>query len=151
VRRLDLRSLRFGDASEVERRVPVDVDPLTSGGLDYAVSGGSVELALTASRVGVRMTVRGTGVAHVTGPCVRCLDSADLPLRVECVEYVNGGETEGDDDEPYTRGGVIDLSSWVRDAIAEALPGRILCRDDCRGLCPVCGADLNTAGDDHTH
>jgi uncharacterized protein len=95
--------------------------------------------------------VRGSGVAHVVGPCVRCLETADLAVAVECVEYVHEGETEGDDDEPYTRGGVIDLSSWVRDAIAEALPGRILCREDCRGLCPVCGADLNAAGDDHAH
>ena len=40
---------------------------------------------------------------------------------------------------------------WLRDAVAEALPAQILCREECRGLCPVCGIDLNEAGDGHRH
>jgi uncharacterized protein len=39
----------------------------------------------------------------------------------------------------------------VRDLIGGALPATILCREDCRGLCPRCGADLNVVGDDHHH
>jgi uncharacterized protein len=41
---------------------------------------------------------------------------------------------------------------WVRDALLLALPTRLLCRDDCRGICSVCGADLNSADpDEHRH
>jgi uncharacterized protein len=39
----------------------------------------------------------------------------------------------------------------VRDAIALAGPAKVLCREDCAGLCPVCAADLNEAGPDHSH
>jgi uncharacterized protein len=40
----------------------------------------------------------------------------------------------------------------VRDALTLALPPRLLCREDCRGLCPVCGIDLNTVDpDEHRH
>jgi uncharacterized protein len=38
----------------------------------------------------------------------------------------------------------------VRDLVAEAMPVKLLCRDDCQGLCPECGADLN-ADPDHHH
>ena len=43
----------------------------------------------------------------------------------------------------------LDLAAWSRDAIALALPDKILCRADCAGLCPVCGKNLNT--EPHTH
>ena len=47
--------------------------------------------------------------------------------------------------------GVIDLRAWARDALALTVPTQVLCRADCAGLCPVCGADLNEAGPDHGH
>jgi DUF177 domain-containing protein len=47
--------------------------------------------------------------------------------------------------------GVLELRRWARDALALALPTKLLCRPDCAGLCPVCGADLNETGPDHTH
>jgi uncharacterized protein len=72
-------------------------------------------------------------------------------LPVAGVEYVVDGESVVGDDEPYTRGYVLDLERWLRDAVAEALPAQILCREECRGLCPVCGIDLNEAGDGHRH
>ena len=40
----------------------------------------------------------------------------------------------------------LDVAGWARDAIAEAVPATILCREDCAGLCPTCGANRN-AGD----
>ncbi len=46
---------------------------------------------------------------------------------------------------------MLDLRAWARDALALALPAQLLCREDCAGLCPVCGIDLNAAGPDHAH
>ncbi len=54
-------------------------------------------------------------------------------------------------ESPYVRDGNLDVAAWARDALALALPEKILCREDCRGICPVCAADLNAAGDDHFH
>jgi len=147
VRRLDLRSLRFGGSSEVALRLPVDVAPFTIGGLEYAVGDGLVEIDLKASRVGGRLTLRALGETTIGGCCQRCLEDAVVPVVVECEDYVDEGRSEGDDEvERYTSGGVVDLERWVRDALAAGLPGRIVCREDCRGLCPRCGANLNEAG-----
>jgi uncharacterized protein len=43
----------------------------------------------------------------------------------------------------------LHLSAWARDAVALALPDKILCREDCAGLCPVCGRDLNSEPHEH--
>ena len=151
MRRFNVRSLSFGEHNEAERRLFVDVTPFLLGGIDYDVAGGGLDLVVRVSRVGRRVTLRGDGAAVLTGPCQRCLGDAALPVPVACVEYVADGESVAGDEEPYVHGYLLDLERWVRDTIAESLPAQILCRDDCRGLCAVCGADLNEAGAEHAH
>jgi len=50
---------------------------------------------------------------------------------------------------PYIEADLLDVSAWARDAIALALPEKILCRESCAGLCGVCGKNLND--EPHTH
>ena len=47
---------------------------------------------------------------------------------------------------------MLDLADWARDALVLAMPAQIVCSDDCRGLCPVCGANLNEVDpSEHRH
>ncbi|HQF51672.1 MAG TPA: DUF177 domain-containing protein [Thermoleophilia bacterium] len=151
MRRFDLRSLRFHGAGEVRRTLPVEVAPFVFGGLEYHVPGDVVDATLTAARVGDNLTLTLLVETAVTGPCQRCLADADVPVTARGLEYVRHGESEGDDeDEGYVTAHVVDLEAWTRDLVADALPSKLLCREECRGLCPLCGADLN-ADPDHTH
>lgn len=152
MRRFDLRSLRFGDAGEVWRRVPVEVDPFVYGGLDYEVPEGSVDVLLTAARVGGNVTLSAEFETEVIGPCQRCLGEADVTIQVRGVEYARHGESEGEEEgeEGYVTSFIVDLGRWARDLIAEELPPKLLCRDECRGLCVACGADLNVEPE-HRH
>ena len=152
MRRFDLRSLRFADGGEVWRRVPVEVDPFVYGGLDYEVLEGSVDLLLSAARVGDNVTLSAELETALSGPCQRCLGDADVIVRARGVEYVRHGESEGaeEGEEGYVASFIVDTGRWARDLIAEELPPKMLCRDDCRGLCAVCGADLN-ADPEHRH
>lgn len=151
MRRFDLRSLHFGDASETWRSIPVEVAPFVFGGLEYEVEDGAVDARLTAARVGDSLTLTLDVDTVVQGSCQRCLADAELAVDGHGVEYVRHGDSEGDGDEDgYVVSHQVDLERWVRDLIAEALPAQLLCRDDCRGLCPVCGADLN-AEPEHRH
>ncbi|MBV9338628.1 MAG: DUF177 domain-containing protein, partial [Solirubrobacterales bacterium] len=52
---------------------------------------------------------------------------------------------------PYIQDGVLDLRAWARDALALSVPANLLCREDCAGLCPRCGENLNEAGPEHRH
>ncbi len=68
----------------------------------------------------------------------------ELPIRVR--EYqATVGEPSEETTTPYLVDDRLDLSAWARDAIVLELPEKILCRDDCAGLCAGCGADLNVA------
>ncbi len=44
---------------------------------------------------------------------------------------------------PYLAADRLDLSGWARDLVVLSLPPKILCRQDCAGLCPTCGTNLN--------
>jgi len=158
VRRFDLRSLRFGPESETWRRLPVETEPFVFGGLEYTVPGGVVELELDAARVDDQLTLKARLETDLEGPCQRCLGEAHIPVAASGIDYVRRGDSEGDETgeeedeapEGYARGFVLDVERWVRDLIGEALPPQLLCREDCAGLCPVCGADLNEEPG-HTH
>jgi uncharacterized protein len=59
---------------------------------------------------------------------------------------------EGDElESPYVEHEVLDLQAWARDALALSLPATVRCREDCAGLCAVCGANLNLADPEHGH
>jgi uncharacterized protein len=153
VRRFDLRSLRFGDASEAWRRLPVEVAPFVFGGLEYSVPGGGVELELRAARVGDHLTLTACVEAEIDGPCQRCLEPARVRVEARGLDYVRHGDSELEEDaevDAYTSAFGVDVERWARDLLADGLPAQLLCREDCAGLCPVCGADLN-AEPDHRH
>jgi uncharacterized protein len=91
--------------------------------------------------------------ASMTGPCVRCLSNAEMDVDVDVreVDQPGGSEEEGLR-SPYVDGDELDVGAWAHDALALAMPGQFLCRPDCAGLCPVCGASLNDADpDEHQH
>jgi uncharacterized protein len=106
------------------------------------------ELAITKASTGTVFELRFGARLH--GPCFRCLDDTVLELDIDAREYqaTNPGESE-ELRTPYLEDGNLDLATWGRDAVALAMPDKILCRADCAGLCPVCGKNLNV--EPHTH
>jgi uncharacterized protein len=89
--------------------------------------------------VSVRGTVRSTLTAH----CARCLREVSQPLSADIDEvFVRESDPENPD-QRLLEGHEIDLTSPAREALLLEMPMRLLCREDCRGLCPVCGANLN--------
>jgi uncharacterized protein len=96
--------------------------------------------------------LRGELAGDLETPCARCLEPAlvhvDVPLTVTFVaagtEEVDVDEEEDDDPDMVTfKGGEIDLSDELRDAIVLAIPFNPLCDEACRGLCPLCGGNRN--------
>ena len=73
--------------------------------------------------------------------CDRCLGSFKEHQEHEFAEEFQ--HTPADGDVNVFEGDYIDISGLVRDTILAAQPMKSLCRPDCRGLCPKCGADLN--------
>jgi uncharacterized protein len=83
----------------------------------------------------------GTVEGAWDGLCRRCLGPVRGTLRVDFQELFESNPREG---ESYRLGhDKVDLEPLARETLVLDLPLAPLCRDDCRGLCPTCGADLN--------
>ena len=86
--------------------------------------------------------VEGTGSVGICMPCSRCLEPVELSVDFKLNEKF--GNNAGDDEEIETfSGDSIDLSSAVMRNILAGMPMKVVCSDDCKGLCPVCGQNLN--------
>jgi len=106
---------------------------VTTGGDVFTVASG-VSYSLDVSKVSGGALVSGSAEVTVEGECGRCL--AAVSRRVSTGDFRFFVETP-----PGME--ICDISDDVRTEISLALPMNLLCRDDCRGLCPECGADLN--------
>jgi uncharacterized protein len=137
---LETLHLRPGDGRRLDAEVRID--PLRIGGQKYAVSGGAVPIRLDVSRTVSGYALRLRFDAPLEGPCVRCLEAATPVVPVDAREVEQPGEGE-DLHSPYLDQSVLDLRAWARDALVLAMPEQLVCRDECRGLCPECGANLN--------
>jgi uncharacterized protein len=110
-----------------------------------------------ASRSGHQVRLRGRITARAEVDCDRCLKAVDVPVETSFdVTYVPaadyGAEPEAAElqEEDLSLsvfdGETIDVDDLVREQVLLALPTRALCGEDCKGLCPVCGADRNQDG-----
>ncbi len=108
---------------------------------------------LTLIRTPRGLLARAMLTAEATEPCSRCLQPAAVPLRLDVeeeyiptIDAVTGARLpEPEDVTPFRIDDHhhLDLEEAVRQAAVMEEPMAPLCRPDCRGLCPQCGADLN--------
>jgi uncharacterized protein len=152
----DLAGLRLAPGEGRRLELDVAIDPLMLGSERYLAEPARVPVTLDVSRMlGGGYALRVRFEAAVAGPCMRCLKPAAPRVSVEAreVDSPDGREPGAGDDleSPYVHDESLDLAGWVHDSFALALPAKILCREDCLGLCPVCAADLVEAGPDHHH
>jgi uncharacterized protein len=146
----DLGGLRLSAGEGRRLELEVAIDPFALGGERYRVED-AVPVRLDISRTsGDGYALRVRFGARLSGPCMRCLAPAAPAFEVDAREVSQAGEGP-ELESPYLEHGVLDLRRWAHDALALVVPAQLLCRDDCAGLCAVCGADLNAAGPEHAH
>ncbi len=142
---------------------PVEVDEMLAGDKAGYRAAGQAPVQARLEKVGRRVMLKARAAPELTAPCGRCLQPVRVTLTFEfsltlvpAEEYEVAGEEQKDeeghtvgsfapeavDEETYT-GKVIDLDPLVREQLLLALPGYPVCREDCKGLCPKCGANLN--------
>lgn len=147
----DLNGLRLTSGEGRRLDLEVRLEPFELGGDTYPVEPAVVPVRLDISRIsGPGYALRLRFNATLVGPCMRCLEPADAGYEIDAREVSQPGAGE-ELESPYVVGGVLDVAAWARDALALSLPRAVLCREDCAGLCPVCGENLNVAEPGHAH
>ncbi len=149
--KIDISSLEQGPL-QFDERFTVEPERLDSEVVTAPVE---VQLEGEVRADGEAVTVFGRFRAEGTVACSRCLD--DVQWKVDepySVEYRWPANTPGDDeigleeedlDVSFLEGNEVDLLELAAEQILLTLPMRILCDDDCAGLCPTCGANRNRA------
>jgi DUF177 domain-containing protein len=105
-------------------------------------------------RAGQDIRLRGEIKARISAPCDRCLNEVTIRAEIPFDLFYTpadaardqGGERElldRDLDFAVYENDQIDLDEMVLEQLELSLPSRVLCSEECRGLCPQCGADLN--------
>jgi len=144
-----LRQVKLRPGEAYRDELEVELQAFDFGGQRYVPVPEKVPVAFEISRANTGTVFSIAFTARVHGPCYRCLGDAVLELPIAAREY----QAESPDDEqlttPYIHGNNLDVSGWAHDAVALALPDKILCRPDCAGLCPVCGRNLNDEPHEH--
>jgi uncharacterized protein len=156
----DLAGLRLSPGEGRRLELWTRIDPLELGGERYTSEPAAIPVSLEVSRMtghgyALRLRLR----AALRGPCMRCLKEAAPLIEVDAREVDRPGtdrRSAGEElSSPYVTDEMLDLAAWARDAFALAAPVQVLCREDCRGLCPECAADLNDdldpARPEHVH
>src|SRR5579862_3061454 len=142
--KIDLRELARGPVDTVGELA--GSDPLLAG-LDVAVAGPvRVRGRLQATGDG-RFYWHGTVSARIEEECRRCLAPVTVDVEADVgALFCRDPEALDDPDCYVLEPGAtsIELAPAIREELILAIPGYVVCREDCRGLCPQCGRDLNT-------
>ena len=143
------RSLLTVNAVELLRqpgtRRHIDVTiALTALDIDDPRLEGDVAVDVTAESTLDDIVVTGTLIVDWRDTCRRCLRLLSAPIVVDVEErYALPGESVDPEAFPVEHG-QLDLAPMVRENLLLGVPDAPLCRDDCPGLCPICGADLQS-------
>jgi uncharacterized protein len=146
-RTLDLGALDLVSGAAVRLGLTVPVDALRLSGERYTVEPATPSVELEISRASAGWLLRARSSCEVVGPCWRCLGPARLGVTVDVREFQGTGR-DGQEfieglDSNYLDGEVLDVETWLRDAVCEELPSAIVCSPDCLGLCATCGGNRN--------
>jgi len=125
-------------------------------GEEAAQVAGETSVTGRASKKGEEVRLRGSIRTTIEVGCDRCLAPQNSPLEVEFdTSFIpqSAADAEAENVELLPEhlvlaayeGDAIDLDELVREQVLLAIPTRHLCREECKGLCPTCGADLNAA------
>ncbi len=116
-----------------------------NNGITETLSG---TVTLIRTQTGIQATMDFS--ALVDAQCVRCLEDFKQPLHTSFQElYTFSQEPISEDEESIPEDGYLDFEESISDYIFLEYPIKPLCKPDCRGLCIVCGQNLNNAACEH--
>jgi uncharacterized protein len=109
-----------------------------------------VELEIEVENTGRMFIGRGNVRTRLQLPCSRCLRdfscSVDDEIEIAMLESSHDHHVSADEEMLFLDDGKVDISSRIEETIFMAVPISPLCREECQGLCPICGQDKNTSG-----
>jgi uncharacterized protein len=151
--KVDLRNITPEGCDLAYSEIAEDLE-LNADGFDFPQP---IEVNISAAKSGDEILLQGQVSTTVEMECARCLENFEMDVNPKIqfvVQLLDIKEPQPSEDDDFVilpkTTGEIDISQRVREAILLELPLKPLCSDNCRGLCPMCGTNLNEAECDCT-
>lgn len=140
---LDVARLKRSPGESVSFERKADMPPMEMAG-DKISFDGPVEAILHATNTGQAIMVEGTVSGKLELNCSRCLERFVYSFEVPFAEIYTTSVEEGTEEEaiPFS-GDIIDVSPEIMKSVIMELPMKAICHEECQGLCPGCGQNLN--------
>jgi uncharacterized protein len=149
--RIELTNLEDGGGNFAHVYHPEELDLLD----ERVWLAGPASVKGVVRRIGGKVVVIGNAEAPARVECDRCLKPVEFAVSTDfSVDYITGRDYESTNVVELTEdemslsvfdGESIDVDEIVREQVLLAVPARALCQQDCKGICPTCGADRNAA------
>jgi uncharacterized protein len=129
-----------------ELRITPEADSINRDGIEYPILK-KEDLILTVTNLGDgRLNLKGETHMELGGTCDRCLADVTIPVELQ-FDYVvskpDGYHEISDDEEAFMDGFELDTEAFIYNEMIMSLPMKVLCKETCKGLCPVCGKNRN--------
>ncbi len=146
--RLSLSEIMNLNHESRDYQVEIEMDRYSHMGVEYDfIRKNPVSIVLTS--VGSKKVMLDAVIdLSLAVPCDRCLEAVEVPFRIEVKQRFDfndetGDDGEDEDDVSYIIGYDLDVDAMVNEEIMIGFPMKVLCNEDCKGICKVCGANLN--------
>lgn len=117
------------------------ISPLISFNNEDILVNSPIKVEAIVANAGDHLLITGTIEANLTRTCSRCLESFNYGLTTDFEEELSNKDDS--EDAIYFEGDTIDLTNIIINNILLYLPMKSICSEDCKGLCPYCGENIN--------
>ena len=133
----------------VEETVPLTMDVIRMKSGEYPVAGSSPVHVRVEHIKGKELLIHAETVLTLVIPCDRCLEDVRHEFVLNSTKHVDVGLSDAElteelDESNFIDGYHLDVDKLLSNEILSGWPEKVLCKEDCKGLCPVCGQNLNT-------
>lgn len=143
---VSLADFMSNKSGTMELTVPFEPNSLMISGAEYDIVEKS-EVHFTAEITEFnKALVKADFTMKAVAPCDRCLKEVEIPSEVSIereIDFLQKDTASDLEQELYINGYDLDIDQMVYEEVLIGFPMKVLCREDCRGICKVCGADLN--------
>lgn len=145
---INLTELFTLDGKENTYTPDIEMKVYHGPGGDYEVVDAEPVLLRIMNLGGKKLEVEGKAKLALIIPCDRCLEPVRVDLNFDIIRTIDLSETEeegieGLEEQPYVNGYNLDVDQLVCHELILNLPMKVLCSEDCKGICNRCGTNLN--------
>lgn len=146
--RIQLAEILSRGSGTMHLEAPLEMDEMEVGAERFALAGKS-PVALSITHLGGRMVqIEGSCEVSAKIPCGRCLEEVETSFSVRFsrkaeVKRAGEGRNGEADEELFIVGTELDVEQLIHHELLAQWPLRVLCREDCKGICSRCGMNLN--------